>query len=109
MTIISTDVIDRIFPIVLPDAKIYKPIERLQYIQHWEDEIKTLDDAMKKVSSANLQGIREEMDQYTDIRNTISELTSLLKDMNTLTPDIHQQSEFEQLINAIEDRLNQDS
>ena len=100
---------DRIFPIVLPDAKIYKPVERLQYIQYWEDEIKTLDDEMKKVSSANLQGIREEMDQYTDIRNTISELTSLLKDMNTLTPDIHQQSEFEQLINAIENRLNQDS
>ena len=64
---------------------------------------------MKKVSSGNLQGICEEMDQYTDIRNTISELTSFLKDMNTLTPDIHQQSEFEQLINAIENRLNQDS
>ena len=29
--------------------------------------------------------------------------------MNTLTADIHQQSEFEELIKAIEDRLNQDA
>jgi hypothetical protein len=27
--------------------------------------------------------------------------------MNTLTPDIHSQSEFEELINAIEARLNE--
>ena len=32
--------VDRIFPIVLNDAKIYKPIDRIKYVQHWEDEIK---------------------------------------------------------------------
>ncbi len=98
---------DRIFPIVLADAQIYKPTARLKYIKHWEDEIKELDEAMRGVGAANLQGFREEIDQYTDIRNTIAELTNLLKDMNTLTPDIHSQSEFEELINVIEEHLNQ--
>ncbi|MGB7439478.1 MAG: COR domain-containing protein, partial [Coleofasciculaceae cyanobacterium] len=97
---------DRIFPIVLADAQIYKPVARIKYITHWENEIKELDEAMKGVSAANLQGFREEIDQYTDIRNTIAELTNLLKDMNTLTPDIHSQSEFEALIKAIEERLD---
>ncbi|BAY24777.1 Miro domain-containing protein [Calothrix sp. NIES-2100] len=100
---------DRIFPIVLADAQIYKGTERIKYIKHWENEIQALDNAMKEVGAANLQGIREEIDQYTDIRNTIAGLTNLLKDMNTLTPDIHQQSEFEELINGIEYRLNQDT
>ncbi|MGF1991008.1 MAG: COR domain-containing protein [Nostoc sp. ZfuVER08] len=97
---------DRIFPIVLSDAQIYKPIARLKYIKHWEDEIRQLDEGMKEVGAANLQGFREEIDQYTEIRNAIAELTNLLKDMNTLTPDIHSKSEFEELLEAIVHRLN---
>ena len=98
---------DRIFPIVLVDAQIYDPLSRLKYIKHWEDKKKELNEAIKEVGAEFLQGIREEIDQYTDIRNTIAELTNLLKDMNTLTPDIHSQSEFEALLKAIEDRLNE--
>ncbi|MBD2510555.1 leucine-rich repeat domain-containing protein [Nostoc muscorum FACHB-395] len=98
---------NRIFPIVLADAQIYKPVARLKYIKHWEDQIKELDEAMKGVSAANLQGFREEIDQYTEIRNTIAELTNLLKDMNTLTPDIHSKSDFEELLNAIAQRLDE--
>ncbi|MBE8997261.1 leucine-rich repeat domain-containing protein [Nostoc sp. LEGE 12447] len=98
---------NRIFPIVLADAQIYKPVARLKYIKHWEDEIKELDEGMKGVNAANLQGFREEIDQYTEIRNTIAELTNLLKDMNTLTPDIHSKSDFESLLNAIAHRLDE--
>lgn len=98
---------NRIFPIVLADAQIYKPVARLKYIKHWEDEIKELDEGMREVGAANLQGFREEIDQYTEIRNTIAELTNLLKDMNMLTPDIHSKSDFESLLNAIAQRLDE--
>ena len=96
---------DRIFPIVLGDAKIYKPINRLQYVKYWEEQIKELDEAMKGVSAANLQGFREDIDLYTEIRNAISELTNILKDMNTLTPEMHQESNFDELIKAIEHKM----
>jgi hypothetical protein len=33
------DFYDRIFPIVLEDAEIYKPVERLKYVKHWEEQI----------------------------------------------------------------------
>ncbi len=98
---------NRIFPIVLADAQIYDPVQRLKYIKHWEDKIKNLDEAIKEVSAANLQGIREEIDQYTEIRNTIAALTHTLKNMNTLTPNIHSQSDFEALFQAIEHQLGQ--
>ncbi|MBW4580094.1 MAG: toll/interleukin-1 receptor domain-containing protein [Tildeniella nuda ZEHNDER 1965/U140] len=97
---------DRIFPIVLSDADIYKPIQRIKYIKHWEDETKALDEAMRGVSAAHLQGFRDEIDQYTEIRNTIAALTDIFKNMNTLTPDLHSQDDFEALFTAIERRLN---
>ncbi|MEM1370114.1 MAG: COR domain-containing protein, partial [Cyanobacteria bacterium P01_H01_bin.15] len=96
---------NRIFPIVLDDAQIYKPIKRIRYIQHWEQEKRELNEAMNSVGNEYLQGIRESIDLYTRIRNTIAELTETLKDMNTLTPEIHTESGFTELISAIEKRL----
>lgn len=100
---------DRIFPIVLGDAQIYQPVPRLRYIKHWEDKISELDIALKEVSAANLQGFREDIDLYTEIRNTIAELVNTLRQMNVLTPELHTSSGFEQLYQAIENKLNQSS
>ena len=97
---------DRIFPIVLGDAKIHKPRERLKYVQHWEAEIKAFESELKTVSPANLDGFREDIDLHHEIRTFLPRLTNILKDMNTLTPDIHTESDFAELISVIEDRLN---
>ncbi len=96
---------DRIFPIVLKDANIYKPVERIQYIKYWENKIHELDEAMKSVSAANLQGFREVIDLYTEIRQTIARLTDVIADMNTLTPEIHLESDFEALFKSIEQKM----
>ena len=98
---------DRIFPIVLPDANIYDPVKRLEYVSYWEAKRTELAEAMKKVDPANLQGIREDIDNYTRFREKISGLTSILKDMNTLTPEMHSDSDFEALYTAIEKRISE--
>jgi hypothetical protein len=99
------DFYNRTFPIVLADAQIYDPVQRLRYIKHWEDKKKELNEAIREVSAEYLQGIREEIDQYTQIRNTIAELTSILKNMNTLTADMHSESDFKVLFNALQSKL----
>ncbi|NJN90679.1 MAG: toll/interleukin-1 receptor domain-containing protein [Leptolyngbyaceae cyanobacterium SL_5_14] len=96
---------DRIFPIVLNDTNIYKSAQRIKYIQYWEEQIEELDKAMKTVNSANLQGFREDIDLYTEIRATIADLTNILRDMNTLSPSIHTESNFEVLFNAIKSKV----
>ena len=101
----NKDLYDRVFPIVLGDADIYNPVNRIKYIKHWEEKLKELDEAMRSVSSANLQGMRDEIDSYDEIRDNISNLTFFLKDMNTLTPEMHENSNFASLINALEKRL----
>jgi Flp pilus assembly protein TadD len=100
---------DRIFPVVLGDANIYDPVKRIEYVKYWEAKRKELAKAMKGVDPANLHGIREEMDEYDRIRDKISGITSILKDMNTLTPDMHRDSEFSNLYDAIVERLRETS
>jgi internalin A len=98
---------DRIFPVVLNDANIYDPIKRIEYVKYWEMKRADLAEAMKTLDPANLQGIREDMDLYDRIRDQVSGLTSTLKDMNTLSPDMHRDSDFEDLYNAIEKRMKE--
>lgn len=98
---------DRVFPVVLGDADIYDPIKRITYIKHWETKRAELAEAIKTLDPANLQGIREEMDTYDRIRDKVSGLTSVLKDMNTLTPDMHRDSNFSALYEALEKRLKE--
>jgi TIR domain len=103
------DFYDRIFPIVLKDARIYNAIERLNYIKYWEDKIKELDEGMRGVSLANLQGFREEIDLYTEIRNKIAGLVDILQNMNTLSPEMHREADFKEVIAAIGQRLSKDT
>jgi hypothetical protein len=102
----NKDFQDRVFPVVLSDADIYDPVNRIKYVQHWEQKLSALDEAMKSVSAANLQGFREEIDSYQTIRSTISELVFILKDMNTLTPDMHRDGDFAIIFDAIQRRFS---
>ena len=96
---------DRIFPVILADADIYDPIKRLGYVKYWEEQRNDLARAIREVDPANLQGIRDEMDMYDRIRDEVSGLASTLKDMNTLTPEMHRESNFSHLYDAIEKRM----
>ena len=64
---------------------------------------------MKSGGLANLQGITDELDLYTEIRNRIASLADILKDMNTLTPDLHRESEFAAMIQSVETKLREHS
>lgn len=101
------DFYNRIFPIVLADANIYKAVKRIAYIQHWENEIAELDAAMKTVNAANLQGIRDDIDLYTKIREMIANLINIIQNMNVLTPEMHENDNFEALYHALEQARSQ--
>jgi hypothetical protein len=54
---------------------------------------------------SNLQSIQEELNDYDEFRDEIDGLAGLLKDMNTLNPKMHQDSDFSELFTAIEKRM----
>jgi hypothetical protein len=98
---------DRIFPLVLSDANIYDAVKRLEYIKYWEANKKELSEAMREVSPEHLQGIREEIDLFDNIRDEIAKLTYTLQDMNTLTPDMHRDNDFQILFDAVIAKLEE--
>jgi len=97
----------RIFPILLEDAQIYTAKDRIRYVQFWEKQLKELDNAMKTVSATNMQGFREDIDLYAEIRANLPRLTDILKDMNTLTPSIHRDADFQTLFDAVMAKLEE--
>jgi internalin A len=103
----SGDFYGRIFPVVLDDAKIYDPEERIEYVKYWEKKKKALDDKMKSVSSEYLDGFREDIDLYADIRQYLPRLTDILRDMNTLTVEIHSETGFEELVRIAAAKLEE--
>ncbi len=102
------DFANRIFPIVLPDAVgLYKAVNRLEYIAYWELQITQLEKAIRSLnSSANLQEAHEELNLYTEIRSLLERLVAVLKDMNTLSLDIHNDTDFEAILNAVSEKVN---
>jgi internalin A len=99
---------DRIFPIVFSDAKIYDPVDRVDYVIHWETKIKELEAKIKLLSSsANIPSLQRSINEYIEIRNTIDGLVDIIQNMNTLTADVHSQTEHEELLNAIAQRLDE--
>jgi hypothetical protein len=96
---------NRIFPIVLSDANIYDPIGQTQYIKHWEAKYKELDASLEGVRRTYVRGITEQLKLYERIGANISELTAILGDMNALTPDMHHDSDFSHIYDAIEKRM----
>ncbi len=97
---------DRVFPIILDDARIDDAGGRLDYIAHWECKTKELNTKLKKVSGAHLEGIREELDLYDKIRGTVAKIMDVLGDMNMQTLKKHESERFEELARALEARLS---
>jgi hypothetical protein len=92
----------RIFPIVLKDADIYSPVKRLNYIKHWENEVKALNEAMKGVDNmAVINEIQQELSEFNLILNSISGISTFLKNTNTLSPEILEQENFAPLLNEL--------
>ncbi|MCA2625298.1 MAG: HEAT repeat domain-containing protein [Microcystis sp. M20BS1] len=103
------DFYQRIFPIILPDARIHKDFERIDYLKYWEDEKAKLQAKYKQLDLVNTNSIMATLNLYDEIRDNIDNLTDILKDMNTLDINLHRQSEFAAMIKAVETKLAEDS
>lgn len=98
---------DRIFPIVLANADIYKPARQAEYIKYWEDEIKELKEKIKNLDPTHLEDLYAQLNLYDRIRGSFSQLTATLSNMNALTPDKHLDMNFEILYGAVVKRIQE--
>jgi internalin A len=92
---------ERIFPIVLPDANIYDAIETVLYAAYWDDRIHKLEEALKRVGSANMTSSQATLNRWVEVRRLFNSIAGTLQDMNALTPEQHEGAGFEELIRRI--------
>ena len=98
---------ERVFPVVLEDARIFDPVDRLQYVQFWEKRRDRLGKALQSTDQAHLEGFREEMDLYADIRSLLPRLSAILGDMNMPPASAQVKSGFADLIDLVAAKLGE--
>lgn len=95
---------ERVFPVVLPDAKIYDPIDRLGYVEFWVEKYQELEEKIKKVGLANAKSTMPELDTYYEIRESVGHLGGILADLNASNPQNLKKDNFDVIKNSIVER-----
>lgn len=98
----NLDFKERIFPIVLGDANIFDPLPRLGYLKHWKDKKQELDNAIMEFGTDAITAIGDDYKTYKKVFDNFGEVVNILKDINSLTPDMHREDNFTTMIEAIE-------
>ena len=103
------DMNDRIFPVVLGDAGIYDELQRIDYLKYWDDKVEELKAKIETIKDpVGKVRVYEKINQYADIRRIIDDVTDMLRNMNTLTPEMHLGSDFKPLFDAIDKKMKED-
>jgi len=106
----NQDFYERIFPVVLEEVKISKATDRIELVKYWENEADNLDGKIRELKKlSNIQGVTDDLNLYTEIRNNIAKLTNILKDIYYLNTEQHISSNFKQLYDLIEAKIEKDS
>ncbi len=99
---------ERIFPIVLEEVKISSSSDRIEFVKYWENQLIELQNKVKELNSLSyIEGITDDLNLYSEIRNNIARLTGILRDINTLNMKLHQDSDYNDLVSAIKTRISQ--
>ena len=103
------EVIKRLFPIVLGDAKIYTSADRNAYIAFWESEEKRYNDIIS--SGGEILNRLSEIDNLKkskDIKEKIGLVLEQVSGINTLTADMLLNSGFAEIMKALDLQMEED-
>ena len=104
------NVYSRIVPIVLSDANFYDDINRIDYLNYWSQKRKDLNEKISTMEdNMGTSNVIKKLDLLDDIRRFFDDIAATLSNMNALTPEQHMQNDFSSLINALEQKVKQDS
>lgn len=95
------ELLKKIFPIVLDDAKIYNPEDRVDYLDFWETKKEQLNKELKTIELENAATFAEELRLYDEITAVMPVLSRVLRDMNTLSVKRLSANNFSEIKNAI--------
>ncbi len=88
---------------VLSDARIDDPVEKLKYYKYWEDQIQKLNNSLKQIKDfAYIGPVQKELREFAEYKRMIMEFTSLTADMITIRVDSNNIFNPDNLIQSLE-------
>ncbi len=92
------DIYERILPIYLPSTDIHKVILRAKYIGFWVDKDKEIESLDPKILKSMPD---EDLRLYRDISQKIPDLMQFLANINALSVEMHQETNWKDLKNTV--------
>lgn len=99
---------ERLFPIVMADADIFKEINWKKYEKFWKDEIEKLKVDLKDMESERLYKSIESIKRYEEIYKSIPSMMDFLNTFNSLTLKTIKDESFTTLFEGINEKIKND-
>jgi len=96
----------RVFPVYLAGLVIDDPKVCCDYIDYWQAELTALKTRMSQSDSTQANNVLKILDHYEQIAHHVNDLIHRLSDMYTPSQEIHLQTDFDALLNAVLQRLS---
>jgi len=78
---------DKLLPIICKDAKIYEVMDRIHYVNYWQDKSFAIEAALKNLDPINATSIYQELKSYKEITQNIDLFLQNIKDKLNVSPD----------------------
>ncbi len=92
---------ERVSPVVLKDNRFDDAQIQLSYRDFWDEQAKSLQARLSSGNLAHTEQLILRLNTYGEFSRSIVNWLVILADMNTLTEDIHVDSDFEALLDRI--------
>jgi hypothetical protein len=99
---------DRSFPIVLPDADIFRELNRKKYDNYWKDEIEKLKTGLSEMGSDELLKRVAAIRKYEKIQKAIPKLMEFFDSRNSLTLQKLRDDHFNPIFMALDKKIEED-
>ncbi len=99
---------ERAFPIVLPDVDIFSFQGQTAYLKYWDQAYQAIETEYRKIAASSPTMVAPLTQRLKDIEITtrfINDFMAAISDMNVLTSEMHTESDFQILIQAIESKM----
>lgn len=92
---------NKVLPIVYNGTKIYLALERLNYIQFWEQKIKELESALQNIDPINCAEIYSELKLFKDIAYSIDSFLKKISESLHYSPEEIIEKKYEPIISKL--------
>ncbi len=76
------DFIDRVLPLIMPSAKIYKPEIQLEYIRYWKEKVEELKSQIETIGLTQAIALTQKLKEYEEVYANIGDFLAKLVERN---------------------------